>query len=242
MSIHKASAEKTIGFLKKNFNIDREKSRLADIVDSFFWESLEICAPHTLLSSEKLLNLYEATVYLAKNEILGDFVECGVFLGGAVMMVARTLSKLGVRDRKIYLYDTFSGFATPARDEDVNIKGEKIGHQVFQNFRKLTEKNLQEIDYPPENYIFVEGDVQQTVQNHDRNKIALLRLDTDTYSTTMSELTYLYPKLVRGGILILDDYGYSKGVRKAVDEYFSTPEKTIFFQRPNYSSRTAVKC
>ena len=51
-------------------------------------------------------------------------------------------------------------------------------------------------------------------------KISILRLDTDFYISTKIELEILYPKLVRGGILIIDDYGYWQGAKKAVDEYF----------------------
>lgn len=235
------SAQKIIASMKQPFSMDAEKKRLPDVIDGFFWEMLEICYPFTLLSSEKMFNLYQATQYITLRNIAGSFVECGVFLGGAVMLIAGTLSKLGDKDRHIYLYDTFSGFTGDVTEHDINHKGKKVGHQKLQNFLELTRNNLSMIDYPENLYHFLEGDVKDTLAQNLPQQIALLRLDTDTYASTLFELQRLYPNLVKHGVLIIDDYGYSKGARKAVDEYFSEPETSLFFQRPNFSLRTAIK-
>jgi len=74
--------------------------------------------------------------------------------------------------------------------------------------------------------------------NH--RQIALLRLDTDTYASTLHELNALYDRIVTGGVLIIDDYGYSRGCREAVDEFFST-RPPLFLQRPNAGARAAIK-
>ena len=77
------------------------------------------------------------------------------------------------------------------------------------------------------NIKFVKGPVEQTLLKEENlpKKISVLRLDTDFYSSTKIELKVLYPRLINGGILIIDDYGYWQGARKAVDEYFN--EKKI---------------
>ena len=224
----------------KPVNIDHEKRRLHDVHDEVFWTFLKRCIPYTLLSTEKLYNLYEATVYLCKRKVSGNFVECGVFLGGAVMMMAQTLAHLGVVE-KIYLYDTFAGFTKPPTEHDVNFKGGEIGTHRSRSFRAQTESNVHLIDYPTDQYVVVEGDISETLLHTAPERIALLRLDTDTYETTRDERIHLYPRIVPGGILIIDDYGYSEGARKAVDEYFLETASPLFFQRPNWSSRTAVK-
>ena len=69
-------------------------------------------------------------------------------------------------------------------------------------------------------------------------EIALLRIDTDWYESTRHELKHLYPRLSSGGVLIVDDYGYWKGARKAVDEYF---EGKLFLHRIDYTGRMAIK-
>mgnify|MGYP001329190707 FL=1 len=63
--------------------------------------------------------------------------------------------------------------------------------------------------------------VEQTLQNNKIPDIAILRLDTDFYSSTITELKFLYPKLVKGGVLIIDDYGVWNGATKATHEYFN---------------------
>ncbi len=239
--ITKSDAKACLAGLKKPLDLESEKKRLPDIRDGFFWNCIERCHSNTLLSSEKLFNLFQATEYLVHRKIAGDLVECGVFLGGAAMLMAIRLKQLGDLTRTIWLYDTFAGFTGQVTGDDINLKGVKIGNSIFNNFLQTTKDNVTRAGYPMENIVFVEGDVCETVPANSAAEIGLLRLDTDTYTSTLAELEHLYPKLVTGGVLIIDDYGYSLGVRKAVDEYFSSHRPALFFQRPDYSSRTAIK-
>lgn len=87
----------------------------------------------------------------------------------------------------------------------------------------------------------MKGDVEKTAAENVNGDIALLRLDTDTYYSTKAELEYLYPKLVPGGILIIDDYGHALGARRAVDEYFTDPDRRLLLNRVNFTNRLAVK-
>ena len=72
-------------------------------------------------------------------------------------------------------------------------------------------------------------------------KISLLRLDTDFFESTKKELEILYPRLVSGGVLIIDDYGHWKGSKKAVDEYFELDKNFLWFHRIDYGSRLLIK-
>ena len=72
-------------------------------------------------------------------------------------------------------------------------------------------------------------------------RIALLRLDTDWYGSTLHELTHLFPLLSKGGVLIIDDYGHWQGARKAVDEYFESLGIVPFLSRIDYTGRIYVK-
>ncbi len=223
-----------------NINVAR-KSTFNDIEDELFWKIAALAEPYTLLTLEKLLNLYEAVIYVSEHGIEGDLVECGVFKGGAVLLMAETMHALGYPARTIHLFDTFFGF-TGRSEHDVDYGGRQIGKYRTQNFRAEVTQNLTHSAYPAEHYVFVEGDVIVTSVENCPEKIAILRLDTDTYETTKAELENMYPKLTKGGVLIVDDYGYSKGCRKAVDEFFAQIKEKPFFQRPNRGSRTAIKC
>ena len=72
-------------------------------------------------------------------------------------------------------------------------------------------------------------------------QIALLRLDTDFYESTRHELVHLFPLLVTGGVLIIDDYGHWEGARKAVDEYMENHKIKILLNRIDYTGRIAIK-
>jgi len=83
--------------------------------------------------------------------------------------------------------------------------------------------------------------VEETVPGRAPTEIALLRLDTDWYGSTKHELEHLFPRLASGGVLLLDDYGYWQGARKAVDEYVSEHDVRLLLNRIDHSSRIALK-
>lgn len=182
-----------------------------------------------MTSEGKMRALYNAVNYVNNCAIEGSFVECGVFKGGSVMNMALTQQNYA-RIAHIYLYDTFEGM-TPATEHDVTYHG-LTAAQVLKNPAKEcvcseeeVRKNVFSTGYPPEFFHFVKGDVVKTLQQVVPPQIALLRIDTDWYESTKAVLETLFPRLVKGGVLILDDYGYWKGARKAVDEYFVSINK-----------------
>ena len=106
---------------------------------------------------------------------------------------------------------------------------------------EVVKKNIFSIGYDPEKIHFVQGKVEDTIPATIPEKISLLRLDTDWYESTKHELEHLFPRLSKGGILILDDYGHWQGARKAADEYFNNNHISIFLSRADYTGRIAVK-
>ena len=191
-----------------------------------FQEIYKISAPYTVTSLKRMEKLYGSIIYINKNNIEGDYVECGVYKGGSVMNMA--LTQLNYPKKvHIHLYDTFEGM-TPQTEFDVNHMGVSAS-RILRNPRKncvcsleQVQKNVSLAHYPEEFLHYHKGDVALTLKKDIPEKISLLRLDTDWYESTKLELEVLYPRLVKGGILILDDYGYWKGARKATDDYFAS--------------------
>jgi hypothetical protein len=90
-------------------------------------------------------------------------------------------------------------------------------------------------------YRFVEGLVEQTLCRTETGALALLRLDTDYYSSTAVEYEVLYPRLVSGGVLIVDDYGMFQGSRRATDEYLARLDKPPLLNRIDLGVWAGIK-
>src|SRR5262249_51478675 len=221
------------------------RARYLDIDEEKFWAIAEKCLPCTLTQIERLYGLFKATEYVQVHKIPGAIVECGVWLGGSVMLAAETLHQLGCTDRDFHLFDTFTGMTAPTQF-DVDLVGveQSTLPQVALNWDSCIEQtkaNLRKTSYPFDRFHFFQGPVEETIPSGAPGRIALLRLDTDWYESTRHELEHLYPRLVSGGVLIIDDYGHYRGARKAVDEYFAPNKEKILFQRIDYTARMAIK-
>jgi hypothetical protein len=204
-----------------------------------------------MTSIERIDALRRAIEHVHVNGIEGDIVECGVWRGGSIIAAALTLQRLGVT-RRLWLYDTFSGMTAPS-EEDVDIKGRAAGEllatedpDTSDNWAKSSvndvQQGLAEIGYPDDMTEFIVGAVELTIPKRAPDAIAVLRLDTDWYRSTYHELTHLWPRVVAGGIIIVDDYGHWAGAKKAVDQFFSERGLHPFLHRIDYTGRLIVKC
>lgn len=203
---------------------------------------------YTMTSPERIVSLIRAINYIEENNIEGSVVECGVWKGGSTMAALLALKN---KNRSIYLYDTFEGMSEPTK-EDESFKDESA-HKAYQTkdeywkrikcYSSLSEveHNIHSTNYPKDKINFVQGKVEDTIPNTIPDKIAVLRLDTDWYESTMHEMIHLYPKLVNGGVIIIDDYGHWKGCRKAIDEYVLKHNITLLLNRVDYTCRIGVK-
>jgi O-methyltransferase len=233
--------------------IDREVGDLPD-PDRL---TVERSLPYTMIGVPRLLSAIDAVRYCVAREVPGAFAECGVWRGGSVLAMVLTLQQLGVDDRDVHLYDTFEGMTEPTEhdvsslDEPALETWNRAERAEGRPWRELFDpelfseaqvrETLLATGYPPERFHFVKGPVEETLPDHAPERLALLRLDTDWYRSTRHELEHLYPRLVDGGVLIVDDYGHWQGCRQAVDEYFSTTAAPVLLSRIDYTGRIAVK-
>jgi O-methyltransferase len=208
--------------------------------------------PWTMTNEDKLFGLITAVRYVVKHEIPGAMVECGVWRGGSMQAVARTLAEMGEDTRELWLYDTFDGMTEPS-EKDVRFDGqtaeqrlashEKIGSAVWA-YASIEDVRggFSQVDYPAELVHFVIGPVESTIPDEAPDRIALLRLDTDWYESTAHELAHLYDRLVPGGVLVLDDYDWWQGARRAVDEWLESQDEPLLLTRVGGGGgRVAVK-
>lgn len=212
--------------------------------------------PYTMTSQERGYALWSAVNTVLDQDLPGALVECGVWRGGSAMLMALTLLQRGVANREIILFDTFTGMTEPGpEDQDLhghmaddlmrNSQGEDIAALVraeapLDEVRALLEST----GYDQRLLRFIKGDVRETLTRTQTLRIALLRLDTDFYDSTLAELRELYPRMTQGGVLIIDDYGHWSGARKAVEDYFSdasTPFQRPMLWRLDYTGRGGTK-
>ena len=227
----------------------------AQLPDALPWQLkiIDSVQPLTMTSIERIFALINAVEYVCENNIAGDFVECGVWKGGSSAAIAQTLKHLNVTDRKLWMYDTFDGMSQPT-ESDVDIQGKTADEllqqqDIAESASVWCRSPLEEVKttmaatgYPLSHIQFVQGKVEDTLPELSPEKVALLRLDTDWYESTKCELEILFPNLIAGGVLIVDDYGHWQGCRKAVDEYFSDHKVSMLLNRIDYTGRIGIFC
>lgn len=221
-------------------------------LDPAFADIFYRCSPFTMTSLERMYALYTSVDYLHRAGVHGDFVECGVWRGGSSMALAMSQLRAGLPDRTIYLYDTFAGMSEPTeRDKDLrgrdaykewqrSVNGKGVSTWCLGDIDDV-KKNLSTTGYPANRLVFVKGKVEDTIPGTIPERVALLRLDTDWFESTYHEFVHLYPRLVSGGVLILDDYGHWQGAREATDRYFAENGIKLLLNRLDYTGRIAIK-
>ena len=209
-----------------------------------------------MTNEKRMAVICKAVKYITENNVEGDFVECGVWKGGNLILNAKFMELYKIDNKKIYGYDTFEGMSEP-NEYDINVDNE-IAAELMSNEKKIENNDKKNIwCYSSYDYVLksfnentnfnllnlIKGDVAVTLREKENipKKISLLRLDTDFYDSTKIELEELYPLLSKNGILIIDDYGHWKGAKKAVDEYFKSKNYFPFLNEVDYSCRLFIK-
>lgn len=207
---------------------------------------------HTMLSHTCMTSLADQVAYCNINNVPGAFVECGVWKGGAVALMAYINIVTGRDDRELHLLDAFSDICAP----DPSVDGAKALAET-EKFGRYKDGEIRSLDgiynskgghgtiedcinviankanYPENLIHFYPGWFQDTALPASKSigKIALLRLDGDWYESTKVCLEAFYDSVVPGGIIVIDDYLAYEGCRKAVDEFLLSKGLHVFLGR-----------
>jgi len=189
----------------------------------------------------KLLAHYE--LYKIVQNLNGAIVECGVFKGASLIRFAvfRNLFESPV-SKKIIAFDSFAEFPHTNFEPEVKMRAdfvEECGEQSIS-----TEQLHKVLKYKScdKNVELIAGDITKTIPDYiEKNpelSISVLNLDVDLYEPSVTILEHFYPRLQKGGLLMLDDYGIYPGETKAVDDYFKDKEVNIkkfpYSKTPSY--------
>lgn len=209
----------------------------------------------SMVSRERLIATINACKHAVQSGIEGDFVECGVWRGGNSIAAKLTFENYG-SDKKVWLFDTFAGMTAPTAKDRAAPTGDMATNQFEQAQRddhnewcyaslEDVRRNFERAGVRLDGVRFIKGDVAVTLGEAANvpAAISVLRLDTDWYESTQRELEILYPRLTKGGSLLIDDFGFWEGARKAVEEYFAglRPGDRPLLHYTDHSGRMGVK-
>lgn len=152
------------------------------------------------------------------SDIPGDFVECGVMAGAHPAIMLYVLQKVGQRHRKVHLFDSFEGIPKATEDDGIDeqkVYGLKKGKmessgQSACSIQQVIENLVKWGVYDANMVVFHKGWFEETLERDAASieKIAFLRSDVDLYESTRQVYKHLYHKVVRGGFVVDDDYGF----------------------------------
>jgi O-methyltransferase len=175
----------------------------------------------TMIGLKRLNQLEECVLDVIRQGIPGDFIETGVWRGGASIFMRAVLKACHEHERTVWVADSFLGLPKPDPEvypADSSDKAWKFRYLVVS--LEEVQENFRRYGLLDEQVRFLAGWFKDTLPNAPIEHLAILRMDGDLYQSTHEALTYLYPRLSRGGYVIVDDYAL-KGCRAAVDDYRS---------------------
>ena len=174
---------------------------------------------HSMMGNKRLTNIQECFENVLKNNIEGDFIETGVWKGGGSIFAAG-INKYYNANRKIYVADSFEGLPPP--DERYEADAGDTHHAV--DFLAVdldsVKDNFKRYDLLDDNIVFIKGFFETSLKNNNIEKLAIMRLDGDMYSSTIQVLNELYDKVSIGGFIIIDDYALTP-CKKAVTDFMT---------------------
>ncbi len=212
-------------------------------------EALKVIDDFTMCTYERMVTLWQQVRYLDQAGIVGCFVECGTWRGGAMGMMALSHMASGQPSRVVHLFDSFEGLPEPIGEKDGQMAVDYANNRASGNLDSIrrcvgsledNRRLLEEIvKYPSSLSRYHVGWFQDTVPAVAREigPIALLRLDGDWYESTRICIETLGPNVVSGGIVVIDDYGKWPGCKAAADEYLSRLPRKLFLNHIDPSAR-----
>jgi hypothetical protein len=175
---------------------------------------------HTMIGLKRLDNIQFCVESVLAKDVPGDLIETGVWRGGAVIFMRAALKAYAVKNRCVWVADSFEGLPLPNRERYPADGGSKLHkYEALAVSLEQVKSNFEKYGLLDDQVRFLKGWFRDTLPGAHIRQLAVIRLDGDLYESTIDALTHLYPKLSVGGYLIVDDYGCFEMCRRAVDDY-----------------------
>lgn len=175
----------------------------------------------TMIGYKRLTNIEYCIKKIKEEGVEGDLIETGVWRGGAAMFMKATINELSLSNKNVWLADSFLGVPAPKKEYPVDGASDLHKKKILRVSKNEVERNFLRYNLLDDKVKFLEGWFEETLPKAPIDKLALLRLDGDLYESTYTALENLYPKLSKGGFVIIDDFNTFKFCKKAVLDYRS---------------------
>lgn len=178
----------------------------------------------TMVGLDRLENIQKCAKEILENGVPGDLVETGVWRGGSCIFMRAILAAYGDTTRKVWVADSFQGLPKPdpqtyPQDGQDTSWGHLWQAKELAIPMETVKANFERYGLLDDQVCFLPGWFRDTLPSAPINQIALLRLDGDLYESTIIALQSLYPKVSRGGYVLIDDYGGVAACKQAVDDF-----------------------
>ncbi len=196
-----------------------ENGRARDLSERLEGKDWPITA-ESMIGLKRMNQLHEALKEIEKENVPGDIVETGVWRGGALIFAASFLEIHGIKGRKVFGCDSFEGLPKPSSTYPADLGDSHHKYSYLAVSIDQVERNLSKYNVNPDSVKLVKGWFSDTLHQLETEKIAILRLDGDMYSSTIEALEALYHKVASGGFVIIDDFSL-KGANQAVIDFLN---------------------
>ena len=182
----------------------------------------------------RFFSLFQNVEFILKKKKVYDFVECGCWKGHSSFIISKLINKKK-KKIKFHIFDSFAGLSNSTNEDEIYHRKKKKDKIKIQKYFNSDEYFVEKKVLKDFNFIKIyKGWIPKRFKDFKINKISLIHLDVDLYKPTLDSLKFLYPKLVKGGIIICDDYNVTgfPGATRAWDKYFKNKEYSFFHQNP----------
>lgn len=189
---------------------------------------------HTMIGDTGLDNIRDLMTRTLNDNIPGDYIETGVWRGGATIFMRAILAAHDIKDRRVFVADTFEGLPKPNSKKYPKDKRDRLwALEELSISREMVEENFRKYGLLDGQVIFLKGLFSQTLPKLTTERFSLIRLDGDMYESTWDALSNLYDRLSPGGFVIIDDYGILNSCRQAVHDFLNQRELEPEIHRVN---------
>jgi O-methyltransferase len=215
-----------LDLMSGQFEIDPKTGRYVSTVaspvaaEAKYYGAMWPTQAHTMIGIPRLENIQWCAEQVLRHRVPGDFIETGVWRGGASIFMRGILKAYGITDRRVWVADSFEGL--PKADSALNAADGEHHLHMMQDLAvslEVVRGNFEKYGLLDEQVRFLKGWFCDSLPSAPIDTLAIMRLDGDLYESTMDALDSLYGKLSPGGYVIVDDYNALKACNAAIEDF-----------------------